>query len=201
MTVTASETLVELIARVRNGDQEAAAQLVMEYEPIVRRVVRLKLGDHRLQRAFDSMDFCQSVLASFFVRAASGEFELKEPSNLINLLATMARNKVVSVTRQEYRHRRDVRRITSSDTQQLNNLHKETETPSVILAGKELLMRAAELMNHEEKKISALRAAGLSWDQVAQDIGGTAQARRIQFARTMRRVLNQLGIDQDLDAR
>ena len=56
----------DLITRVRGGDSAAAAELVRRYEPAIRRVVRLRLTDQRLRRAFDSMDVCQSVLGSFF---------------------------------------------------------------------------------------------------------------------------------------
>jgi RNA polymerase sigma-70 factor (ECF subfamily) len=56
------------IHRIRTGDEQAALTLVQEYEPFIRRDVRLHLQDQRLCRLFDSMDVCQSVLASFFLR-------------------------------------------------------------------------------------------------------------------------------------
>ncbi len=61
----------DLIRRVRAGDDGAATELVRRYEPAIRRAVRIRLADTRLARAFDSMDICQSVLGSFFVRSAS----------------------------------------------------------------------------------------------------------------------------------
>src|SRR5262245_15489321 len=85
-----------LIRRVRAGDQEAAAELVRTYEPAVRRAVRVRLKDDRLRRVLDSMDICQSVLGSFFFRAALGEFELGSADDLLRLLATMVRNKVAN---------------------------------------------------------------------------------------------------------
>ncbi len=39
------------------------------------REVRLHLEDSRLSRSLDSVDVSQSVLASFFVRAAAGEYD------------------------------------------------------------------------------------------------------------------------------
>src|SRR5262245_33931998 len=61
----------ELIRRVGAGDQQAAAQLVRDFEPVVRRVLRARLRDARARREFDSMDICQSVLAIFFVRVVT----------------------------------------------------------------------------------------------------------------------------------
>ena len=47
----------ELIRRVGNGDEEAAAQLVRDFEPVIRRVLRACLRDGRARREFDSMEF------------------------------------------------------------------------------------------------------------------------------------------------
>ena len=44
----------------------------------------------------DSTDVCQSVLGNFFGRATSGQFELKDPKQLVALLVTMARNRITN---------------------------------------------------------------------------------------------------------
>src|SRR5207249_10484993 len=73
--------------------------------------VRFRLVDARLQSAFDSMDICQSVMGSFFVRTAAGQFDLQSPQELLNLLITMARNKLADHARAEHAARRDIRRV------------------------------------------------------------------------------------------
>ena len=50
------------------------------YEPVVRRLIRLQLEDSKLNRLVDSVDVCQSILASFFLRAQAGQFELEAPA-------------------------------------------------------------------------------------------------------------------------
>src|SRR5213079_2626380 len=82
------------------------------YEPAIRRAVRFRLTDPRLRRTCDSMDVCQSVLLSFFVRAASGQYDLDTPEQLLRLLTTMARNKLLNQARQEHAARRDNRLVT-----------------------------------------------------------------------------------------
>src|SRR5262249_7578391 len=77
----------------------AAAELVRRYEPAVRRVARVRLGAAHLQRLLDSMDVCQSVFASFFVRAALGQFDLDTPEQLLKLLVSMSRRKVIDQVR------------------------------------------------------------------------------------------------------
>src|SRR5208282_5000541 len=105
------EAFQVLIERVRAGDAEAAAELVRRYEPMVRRAARVRLVDPRLGRVLDSMDICQSVMASFFVRAALGQYELNSPDQLLKLLATMARNTLANQAHGQRAARRDLRRV------------------------------------------------------------------------------------------
>ena len=98
----------ELIHRVRAGDALAAAEVVRRYEPALRRAVRARLRrDPRLCRLLDSVDVSQSVLASFFVRAALGQYDLTTPEHLLKLLATIARNKVVNQAKKQRAVRHD----------------------------------------------------------------------------------------------
>lgn len=85
---------VDLIRRVRAGDDQASEELVRRYEPVIRVAVRVRLNDSGLRRHFDSMDISQSILGNFFARAASGQFELDTPEHLVKLLVTMARNRL-----------------------------------------------------------------------------------------------------------
>lgn len=190
-------TFAELLQRVRTGDQVAAAELVRHYEPLIRREVRLRLEDQRLRRALDSLDICQSVLASFFVRTAVGEYDLQEPQQLIRLLVTMTRHKVASAARRQYRQKRDSRRLQTDDSQALAGVAGEELTPSEIIVGEELLQRARSLFRGEEAQIAELRGQGQSWDEIAQQLGGTAQARRVQFARAVARVSQDLGLSEE----
>ena len=59
-------SFADLIRRVRAGDDQAARELVREYEPAIRRAVRIQLRNPRLRAQLDSVDICQSVLANFF---------------------------------------------------------------------------------------------------------------------------------------
>ena len=45
-----------LIQRVRAGDEQAVQELVRDYEPFIRRSIRIRLRDPRLRRVFDSTD-------------------------------------------------------------------------------------------------------------------------------------------------
>jgi len=197
---TASDEYAEFIGRIRQGDERAAEELVRRYEPEIRLEVRgwLRLRNPALRRVFDSMDICQSVLASFFARAAVGAFDLGEPQQLIRLLVGMARKKVAQQARHHQRQRRDVRRV-GEGSLEIENAAGPVQTPSRLASGRELLEKFRELLSDEERQIVDLRAQGSDWAAVAAELGGTPEARRKQLARAVTRAENDLGLDSVLD--
>lgn len=187
------EPFSELIARVRGGDERAATDLVRRYEPEIRREVRFLLRDPFLRRSFDSMDICQSVMGSFFLRAALGEYDLNRPEDLIRLLISMTRNKVVDATRRQRAQRRDHRRATSLEA---IDLQAETPSPSQVVEGRELLAAFRGKLSDDERRLADLRAQGQEWADIAREIGGTPDARRKQLTRAIARVSRELGLDE-----
>jgi RNA polymerase sigma-70 factor (ECF subfamily) len=186
----------DLIRRVRAGRDSAAAELVQLYEPAIRRAVRLRLRDPRLRRTFDSMDVCQSVLGSFFLRAASGQYELNTPDQLLRLLVTMARNKLIKQVQRECADRRDHRR-TASEPIEDRELAGGHPSPSRHVAARELLQEAHKRLSSEERRLAELRTQGLEWAEVAREMGGTAGGRRKQLDRALHRVALELGLEED----
>jgi RNA polymerase sigma factor (sigma-70 family) len=186
----------DFIRRIRSGDAQAAEELVRRFEREIRLEVRtcLRVRDTRLRRVFDSMDVCQSVLASFFVRASVGEFDLDEPSQLIRLLVGMARNKLADQVKHHQRRRRDIRRVGMSDPAEAQTVVRD-ETPSQLVAGRELLQIFQERLSEVERRVADLRSQGHDWAAVAREVGGTPEGRRKQLARAIQRVNCELGFD------
>jgi RNA polymerase sigma-70 factor (ECF subfamily) len=193
--MSAESTFADYLARIRAGDEQAAAELIRQYEPLIRREIRMNLHDHQLNRAFDSMDVCQSVLFSFFLRTAAGEYDLERPEQLVGLLVTMTRNKLASAVRREHRARRDARRVSEAAGEGLDRLADSVDGPAEALATKELLERFRQALSEEEREMVDLRREGLTWADVAVRLGGTAQSRRMQLTRAVERVVRELGIE------
>jgi RNA polymerase sigma-70 factor (ECF subfamily) len=191
------DNFAEFVRRIRSGDEEAARQLVQQNERVIRREVRFHLVDRRLCRQFDSMDVCQSVLASFFVRTAAGEYDLESPDQLVKLLTTMVRNKLISAARRQRAQRRDHRRVTADA--ELGQLVSKEPTPVDQLAGKDLLERVRGELSDEERQLADLRGQGLDWNAIAQQMGGNANARRMQLSRALDRTVRALGLEEDMD--
>jgi RNA polymerase sigma-70 factor (ECF subfamily) len=194
--MTESFDFARFLQRIRAGDEQAAQELVARCEPLVRREVRARLRDQRLRRLFDSADFCQSVFASFFVRAAAGGYDLDHPGQLLNLLVSMARRKLACCLRQQRALRRDHRRLHDGDgpLQQATDLRS---SPSEQASRQELVVLVRQRLSPEEKQIAQLRAQGCSWSEVAARLGGTPEARRVQLARALDHVARTLRLDAD----
>jgi RNA polymerase sigma-70 factor (ECF subfamily) len=184
----------ELIRRVRAGDQDAATVLVKRYETAIRRAVRFRLADARLASLLDSTDICQSVLGSFFFRAASGQFELKNPGQLLRLLTAMARNKLNSQARKQLALRRDVRRVESGHEGE-SRFVATRESPSRIVAARDLLEEVHRRLAPDERQLLELRNQGWDWAAIASKLDVGAETLRRRLSRALDRVVADLGLD------
>jgi RNA polymerase sigma factor (sigma-70 family) len=193
-----AEPFQDFLLRVRTGDESAALELVKRYEPAIRMEIRLRLGDPRLRRLLEPADISQSVLRSFFARAASGQFDLDSPERLLGLLLTMARNKVAYQARKQKALRRDKRREVSVHGEQIG-LPAHDPSPSRQLIGREMLTEIQSRLSEEERRMADLRSEGCGWADIAEEMGGSAQARRKQLARAVNRAARAVGYVEDDD--
>ena len=190
----------DLIRRIRDRDETAAAELVAKYESAIRRVVRIHLRDVRLRRVLDSMDVCQSVLASFFVRVALGQYELNSPDQLLGLLATITRNKVTNQANRQKAARRDYRRSTSIKDDGGGLAVDGASDPSEQASAREILQKVRDRLNEDERYLAEQRALGRGWVDLAAELGATDVALRKKLTRALDRVMAELGIDEATSA-
>jgi RNA polymerase sigma-70 factor (ECF subfamily) len=188
----------ELMHRVRARDQDAARELVQRYESAIRRIVRIRLRDANLRRLLDSTDICQSVLASFFIRTALGQYEVDSPEELLNLLAAIARNKLANQANRLKAQRRDVRRDVASD-EGGPQVPDDASDPSEQASARELLDKVRERLSPDERYLAEQRALGRGWQELADELGGTDVALRKKLTRALNRVMADLGLGDDGD--
>ena len=190
----ASSSFSELIDRVRTGEADAAAELVRRYEPAIRRTVRVRLTDSRLRRVLDSMDICQSVLGSFFVRAALGQFELESHEQLIKLLVTMAHNKLSDQFRRELAECRDERRVEAMRSDEREIAARE-DTPSQLIEAEDLLAAVRRRLTDNDRYLAEQRAAGRPWSELAAELHASPESLRKRLVRAIQQALEELGVE------
>jgi RNA polymerase sigma factor (sigma-70 family) len=174
----------ELLARIKNGDEGAARELLARYEPKVRLVVRRQLP-RLLRSRFDSLDFLQSVWGSFFYKIRTGPNDLEEEQNLVTFLAWAARNKVVDEYRRAATQRQDIKREEPLDRlTDKDDCLASGDTPSQLAQANETYDRLRELLPEEQRVILEMKAEGHSSREIGDRLGLSE--------RTVQRVLESL---------
>ncbi len=179
----------DLVRRVRRGEETAAADLVKRYEPHVRRAVRIRLMRYpQMRRLLDSVDICQSVMGSFFARAARGEYRLDRPDELQNLLCIMAYHKLIDLVRKK--------RLPEPPRDGAPEERPDrADSPSQEAMYRELLQLFRERLDDDERHLADLRAAGLRWNEIAERLHGQPEALRKKLDRAVQRVARSLGLE------
>jgi RNA polymerase sigma-70 factor (ECF subfamily) len=177
----------DLLQRIRDGSQEAVVELVEDYGPLVLRVVRRRLHP-KLRPKFDSLDFVQSVWASFFADTSRlGNFSTKEA--LVEYLMRMAHNKTVDEFRKrlqtaKYTVNREVALDDGTVAERADPSVPRVPTPSHRAIAHETWDRLLRGQPPIYREILKLRWQGATFDEIA----ATLQISE----RTARRVINRL---------
>jgi RNA polymerase sigma factor (sigma-70 family) len=189
----AENPFVAYVSRLRAGDQAALEELVARYAPVIKLEARMRLRSPHLRAVLDSMDICQSVLKSFFLRAAAGQFAIDRPEDLRKLLVQMACNKSLEAARREYAQKRDARRSVGLGEE----AHQVPggDDPVEEVEWRELLLRGRQMLTADERRLAEARVAGRTWEEIAAEFGGSPDGLRMQFSRAQARVAEALGLE------
>ncbi|HVX14388.1 MAG TPA: sigma-70 family RNA polymerase sigma factor [Pirellulales bacterium] len=162
-----ADNFAVLMEQVRQGSQEAAAEVWRQYGPYVVYVVRRSLHQS-LRPQVDSQDFAQDVWASFF-RVLPAADNLQTPDALFRFLTRMARNKVIDEHRRLHRQVRDVDRDISHGafTGDDARIDERVPTPSQLVAAEELLDGITADVPPEHSRIVRMRREGFSDVEIA----------------------------------
>ncbi len=191
------EQFNNLILRIRAGRRrgDGAGAPLRERHPTRR---AHPPSGRALRRVLDSMDICQSVLASFFIRTALGQYELDSPEQLLHLLTSITRNKLINQAKRLHTKRRDISRVASigDDTDRVLD---QASDPSEQASAKEILEKVRARLTDDERFLAEQRALGRGWKEIAAEVGGTDVALRKKLTRALDRITSELGLDEELD--
>jgi RNA polymerase sigma-70 factor (ECF subfamily) len=179
----------DLLARARQADPEATAQLVRQYESKIRLVARVLLGP-ALRPYLDSVDLVQSVHRSLMLGMRNDKFDLANPEQLVALALTMVRRKVARQWRRSQRQQR--LQTGSSDSgnlpQVLASLSSPEPDPARAAQSNDALQRLCNNLDATERRIMDLRFQGYSTAEIAADLGLNPIALRVRMTRLRQRL-------------
>jgi len=159
------DPLETLLAKLSQGDTEAAASVFRTYEPILRMVVRRQISD-RLRAKFDSLDIVQSIWVDFLRGFQDAGWRFENSAHLKAFLVTMTRNRFVDRLRQHrhaLEHQQGLANASMAETPQ--------PSPSDVLAAGELWERMLQLCPPAHRELLELKRQGLPLAEIAARSG------------------------------
>jgi RNA polymerase sigma-70 factor (ECF subfamily) len=183
-----TEPLDLLLERLREGDARAVEQIVADYEPYLRMLVRRSLPVP-LRAKFDSLDVVQSVWVQVLRALREGAWEVTDRDRLRGLLVTVARRRLVS----RYRHHATAVGLQQAGATEMDGVPAPRQArPSEEAQAGDLWEKMLALCPPEHHEVLRLRRQGLLLHEVAARTGlHEGSVRRI-----LRQLARQLAVAQ-----
>lgn len=195
--MTDEASFEQLMSRAKQGDEWAMAELVKQYEPEVRMVASVRLGEY-LRPHLDSVDLVQSVHKSLMLGLRRNQFDISSPEKLIALALTMVRRKVAKKWRKVRRQQRLESTDSSSNLPELlTSLVSSDADPATMAAQRAEIDDIFSKLSERERQLIELRMDGYSTVEVARELGLDADVLRVNLSR-LRKRLREAGVMAEL---
>lgn len=174
-----TDPLEGLLERLSDGDEQAAEQVFVAYEPYLRMVVRRLLPAH-LRSKFDSMDVVQSVWADVLDGFRRAGWRFQSTAQLRAFLVKATRNRFIDRVRH---YRAAVQHEQALDRTVLETLARPREPqPSQVAQAEELWQQLLALCPPAHQDIRRWKRQGFSLAEIAARSGfHESSVRRILY--------------------
>jgi RNA polymerase sigma-70 factor (ECF subfamily) len=185
----APEPFASLLARARQEDPEALAQLVRQYESRVRLVARVLLGP-ALRPYLDTVDLVQSVHRTLMLGMRGDKHDISSPEKLVALALTLVRRKVARQWRRVQRQRRLGGGPADSGNlpELLLSLHSTEADPASAAQFNDALRHLCASLDAAEQRILELHLQGYRTAEIAAEMGLNPVALRVRLTRLRQRL-------------
>ena len=158
------DSLDALLEKLNSGDDDAAEQAFITYEPYLRKVVR-RLLPAQLRSKFDSIDIVQSVYGDVLAAFRAGGMRFATVAQLRAFLIKATRNRFIDRMRQ---NRTAARREEPLADAELHAVPAAPQPrPSETFAAEELWQRLLALCPPEHHRLLQLRRRGATTREIA----------------------------------
>jgi RNA polymerase sigma-70 factor (ECF subfamily) len=193
----ASDDFHALVSRVRAGNPDAAAELLRQYEPEVRRFVHMRLTHPGMRRVLDSTDICQSVFAAFYVRVGVGAYdELGSPKELVALLVQMAKHRINHHYQKITAQKRDHERVLAGNDEALQAVADDAPSPSQVIVNRDLLAQVLNRLPERDRYLAEQRMQDRPWGELARELDESPDGLRMRLRRAVQEACLSLGIEE-----
>jgi RNA polymerase sigma factor (sigma-70 family) len=181
---------------LRRLDENAVHELLIRF---TKRLVRLARGQMaiRLQTKEDPQDVVQSVMRSFCLRYADGQFAVGSWDSLWALLAKITTNKCLTRSERYRTLKRDARREQSIDDPALvesaiEMWSREPQPDEAVLLAETVEGLIKSLESERERAILELALQGYSADEIGPRVGRTGRSVQRVLTRVRERLTASL---------
>jgi RNA polymerase sigma-70 factor (ECF subfamily) len=183
------ESLDALLDRLGQGDVAAAEEIIVTYEPYLRRIVRRSLPAP-LRSKFDSVDVVQSVWVHVLRALQARAWQFADRGRVRALLVTIARRRLIS----RYRtHRTALAREARGAPGLEDVAARHQPRPSEVVQADELWQRMLALCPPDHHEVLRLRRQGVQLEEIARRTGLHEGSVR----RLLRRLARQLAVQHE----
>ena len=172
-----------LLRRARAGDESAQTQIYLEFGPLVRRVIRRRLRDLKIDRAVEPDDVFDSVFVGLWKPGALRD--IQDAQHFMNYVDKTARHKAQQIPRNLVR----VPRCGSEVLSGVDNRIAESELDGVEF--NEELTRACAMLSGRERLICLLHNSGYTWEDIGSRLRINPDAARMTHARAEARIRSE----------
>jgi RNA polymerase sigma-70 factor (ECF subfamily) len=181
----------KLLAGVRDGDEQSAAELVARFEGIVRRRARRLLGP-ALRVHLDSVDIAQSVNRTLLIGLRRAAFSISTPEELTRLALTLVRRKVARHWRKHKREAQCRTALVPTDfalSEAANGTNfAEVDAPTQL---EEMVRQVLDQLEGLDRQLMELRLEGFTTAEAAHKLGVSAGLLRSRLSRLRKRLSDQ----------
>ena len=173
--MAANSSFIDLMARLRAGDEAAAREI---FHRFVNKLIRLARGQFNaaLRRKVDPEDVVQSAYKSFFLRYGAGKLEVQDWGNLWGLLTVITLRKCLDRVEYHRAERRDVQREASAQPGAAGAVawwvavaREPTPAEAAVLAeAVEQLLRG---LDEDERPILEMSLQGYTTQEISDQLG------------------------------
>jgi hypothetical protein len=165
----------EFFEILRSRDTEAIDRLLAEFDPFLRGAIRLRLLDRRARRIVDTADILQSLLKDFLAREKDGA--AASSKRVQAFLAAAVQYKISKKTRKERRRTADINNIAEPISSE--------PPPCKRVEDRDFIDAIRSRLDDGNCRLFDLSQQGLTWSQIATEIGGHPDTLRIQLRRSV----------------
>jgi DNA-directed RNA polymerase specialized sigma24 family protein len=176
--------LSDFFSVLRSGDDQAVEQLLSQLDPILRRLIRLRLIDGRLRQVMDTTDIFQSLVKDFLSQKEAGPAPAGSSAGLCAYLAAAVRYKIQTRTRKELRHQ-------SGLPDHWEPISSEPD-PAQQVQDQDSRQAIRSRLAEPTRRLFDLKMQGLTWTAIAEQVGGDPDALRMRLRRAVTAVLGEL---------